>query len=224
MVGVLVLTIAAGIAYFARGTTGTEAEDSACTLSVPAELAVDGPSLSFTATKVCTGDAPDDVTWTATVGTTRTSELRFSRSDSADTDVYSADPFGRWTWKVTKTDQPDITYNEPVTEVRSRSEVTVVAAQLPNAGTRVTFRVRRYDAATGKMAPWVKAPGRIESRNVPAAEGAPFNPAAAVTSDSRGHVVLTLRPGVDQQFRVKFSAVADTFGSTSDHVYVGKAG
>lgn len=220
-VGVAV-AIAAGVAYFARSSG--DAKKSTCTLSVPAQLAVDAPALEFTATKQCTDGGATDVTWTATVGSTKTSELRFQRQDSAVTEVYSADPFGVWTWKMTKTDDPDTAYNEPVTEVRSKSTVTTTAEQQPGSGTKVTFQVSRYDITTGKMEPWRKAAGTLESRTAPAAEDAPFAPAAEITSDDGGNVVLMLRPEADQQYRVTISAAADTFGSTSDHVFVGKTG
>lgn len=214
-VGVAV-AIAGGIAYFAR----TAGDAASCTLSVPAELAVDAPALEFTATTACTHGASPDVTWTASLGAAKTSELRFQRTDSAVTEVYSTDPLGRWTWKVTRTNRSGVTYNEPVTEVRARSTVTVSAEQLGQVGTVVTFHVRRYDVGTGTMKPWPAAVGRIESR-IP--DTASFKPASEITSDKGGNVVLTLRPSVDQQYRVTFSTAGETFGTTSDHVYVSKA-
>ncbi|MEV8373831.1 hypothetical protein AB0P21_13885 [Kribbella sp. NPDC056861] len=215
--GAIVL-IVVGVSLLIPGST----EDAACTLNAPARIAVDQAELEFTATKVCTGRGPSDVTWTAAVGSTETSELRFRRTDSAVAQVFSNDPFGQWTWTVTRTDRSGADYNAPVTEVRAGSTVTVAAARQASSGTEVTFQVNRYDPKASAMVPWAGATATIESRKAPADDNAPFAPAGSATSDGEGIVVLTLRPRVDTQYRARFADAAEVFGATSDYVFVGR--
>jgi hypothetical protein len=222
---VLAVTLVAGLA----GALGTadlskaSAEAPTCTLTAPARLPVDRPYLEFEATRSCTSDAPSEVTWTATAGSTQITELWFLQRTKASGDVYADDPLGPWTWKVTEpVDRPDVMFNEPVTDVRAKS--TAVGTGVWNAvdgTTKVTFHVERYDPATNKMVPWAGAVGTTEYHDSPLIGDPPFTKGQTYTTNSNGDVVITIAGSrFDRVFRIVMADASVVFGSRSNSVLV----
>jgi hypothetical protein len=220
----VVLIAAAGVVFVASGVGNAAAEVPSCTLTAPAQVVVDKPYQEFTVSKVCTGTAPHEITWTGTIGTKETSELWFLQRNASVGDVYSDDPFGVWTWKPTgPADQPEIVYNEPTTEVRAKSVATATAKwPVADSATELTVHVDRYNPATNKMVPWGGATAVTESRPSPSREDTPWTRGTTTyTADAAGNLKITFpRPRFDRAVRLVFSPVAETFGATSNSFLV----
>ncbi|GAA1559347.1 hypothetical protein GCM10009804_15230 [Kribbella hippodromi] len=224
--GTFALIVAAGLAAV-LGTAGlsnaTSAEDPAlsCTLTPPARIVVDKPFLQFSPTRSCTAGAPSKVTWVASVGNTLTTDAWFLQRSTALSDVYSNDPMGTWTWKVTDpVDRPDVAFNQPTTDVRFKSAVTGTGVWDAVTGTTtITFHVTRYDAATNKMVPWAGAAGTTWFHESPFRGDPPFTQGATYTTNTNGDVVIKSTPArFDLVFRIEMADAAVTFGSTSNLV------
>jgi hypothetical protein len=223
--GLLVLVSAAALAYVAAtaGLSNASAESPSCTLTAPAKIPVDKPYLQFDGTRACTAGAPTEVTWTASIGAKPTGELWFLQRTTTLSDVYSDDPMGLWTWKVTEpVDRPDVVFNEPTTDVRLKSVATGTGVwNAADQTTKVSFHVTRYDPATDKMVPWAGAVGTTEYHQSPLIGDPPFTPGTAYTANSNGDIAFTAKGSTfDRVVRIVFPDVPNTFGSRSGLVLI----
>ncbi|MFI5693709.1 hypothetical protein ACIA58_17835 [Kribbella sp. NPDC051586] len=218
----LALALAAALAA-AAGTAGigrASAESPSCTLTAPAQLTIDKPYQQFSVTRSCTGDAPPEITWTASAGTVLTSDAWFLQRTTGVGDVYSDDPMGTWTWKVTDPgDRPDVVFNEPVTDVRLKSVATGAGVwNAVDGTTKITFHVTRYNPATNTTIPWAGATGTLEFHTSPYRGEPPFTTGTALTANSNGDVVLTVKPTIDMVYRFAVADAPTIFGSRTGNV------